>query len=112
LDDVLRVVGALYGVQLGLATTDQQDRAQSNGASVSKRSATPNNVAPKRVRTAAKRAPSRPATRNGSVRSTASTPAPSASDLRTWARTHGLQVSDRGRVSAAIVEAFQEARGR
>lgn len=45
----------------------------------------------------------------------ASRPAPSGSDrertqaIREWARTHGHAVSERGRLSAAVVEAYEKA---
>jgi hypothetical protein len=38
-------------------------------------------------------------------------PPPSPAEVRTWARLNGYDVSDRGRVSREIVEAFRAARG-
>ena len=37
--------------------------------------------------------------------------APSAAEIRVWARAHGHDVSDRGRVPATVVAAFEAARG-
>ena len=36
-------------------------------------------------------------------------PEPSAQDMRDWARSVGLEVNDKGRVPAAVVEAYTDA---
>ncbi len=41
--------------------------------------------------------------RNGSARA-------SLADVRSWARENGFQVSDRGRVSAEVMEAYEQAK--
>lgn len=50
----------------------------------------------------------RPASRGR--RTTASAQGDSSAAIREWARTHGYEVSSRGRVPAAIVEAFEKGR--
>ncbi|MHB1008029.1 MAG: histone-like nucleoid-structuring protein Lsr2 [Propionibacteriaceae bacterium] len=47
--------------------------------------------------------------RKAQVRTTAPTRSSNATEIRTWAREHGFEVSDRGRVSAEIRKAYDEA---
>jgi hypothetical protein len=88
LDDVIRVVSALYNVQLGVvdaagpATTTAASRSRSRSAS-SRGSAT-------------RRSGRRPS------RSTAST-----AEVRAWAQTNGYQVNSRGRIPMTIKNAFE-----
>jgi len=35
-----------------------------------------------------------------------------SSDIRAWAKDHGVAVSDRGRIPASVLEQYQEAQGR
>lgn len=46
--------------------------------------------------------------RKSSARASKST-GPTASQIRTWARAKGMQVSDRGRVSSEIRKAYEDA---
>jgi Lsr2 len=88
LDDVIRVVGALYNVQLGVVdatgptATVASSRSRSRSAS-SRGSAT-------------RRSGRRPS------RSTAST-----AEVRAWAQTNGYQVNSRGRIPMTIKNAFE-----
>ena len=47
--------------------------------------------------------------RRGRGRAAASTGGPSAGELREWGRANGFEVSDRGRVSAEVREAYDKA---
>jgi len=91
LSDALRVVGALYDVQLSVT-----DKATSSSAKPTRR--TPARRAPKaRASTARK--------------STAVTSAPAAGnpEIRSWALANGLTVSDRGRLPGRVVAAYRDA---
>jgi hypothetical protein len=84
LGDVLRVIGALYDVDLAVANGDSPQRRTANRP---------------------RRGASRPrASRSGRRKG------PAASDVRTWARENGHEIRDRGRVPAAVIEAFNAAR--
>jgi hypothetical protein len=97
LDKVLAVVGALYGVELVAAspvesaappdarTNADTARADATGKALRKR---------------------RPAVR-GSRRTQAAKPDPVA--VRAWARANGHEVSNRGRVAAAVLAAYTAA---
>jgi nucleoid-associated protein Lsr2 len=98
LDQALRVVGALFGVSLTV---------EPNADAVAAASGSSNGGQRKRgVRRRAKAAK----TTQRSGRRAVAAPA-DQSVVRTWAREQGLQVSDRGRVPNAILEAYQQ-RGR
>jgi hypothetical protein len=109
LDDVLRVLGALYKVTL-VVSAEQGLQSSENPAeaTVPTESTTPQ--APGK-----RRAPRK--TRRGSepIESpavvTSSAKAPSNALVRAWARENGLTVSDRGRVPAAVRSAYREAHG-
>ena len=92
LDDVLRVVGALYGVQLAVAEGDSPPVRL---------------PAPRGERSASKK----PQAARGSGRPPGRIKAPvvSSADVRTWARSQGHDVSDRGRIRAEILQAYQAA---
>lgn len=96
LESTLRVVGSLYGVDLTVT---------SPGAAPAQEEAPAAETPARRGRKAAagKRAG------RGSRRSAASES--SAADLaavRAWARENGYEVSDRGRVSNAILDAYRQ----
>ncbi len=95
LEQALGVVGALYGVELTVG-------AATEGA-----------AAPQvRSTTARKRGGKRTAARQSGRRArggAASSSKPDLAAVRSWAREQGLQVSDRGRVSNAVLEAYQQA---
>ena len=92
LDDALRVLGGLYGVTLSVAsasdTVDAQP-AESGEPAAEQPAAAP--VRPRRSRG------------QGAQRSTT----PDLAAVRSWAREHGYQVSDRGRVSNAVLDAYR-----
>jgi hypothetical protein len=87
LDDVIRVVGALYNVQLGVVgTANATSAAPSRGRA---RSASSRG-------SAARRAGRRPTRKNVSN-----------ADVRAWAHNNGFQISDRGRISQEVKNAFE-----
>ncbi|MBO0880484.1 MAG: Lsr2 family protein [Mycobacterium sp.] len=94
LDDVLRVVGAAYGVNVGVVESD--------GAMVAERPSSTRR--PRRAgRTQRASAAARPRRRRAGASSA------SSADVRAWAREHGHTVSDRGRLPAPILEAYRAA---
>ena len=93
LDDALRVVGGLYGVTLSVAS-----------ASPGTVDAQPSETGePAAEQPAA--APARPRRSRGQGAQRSTTPDLAA--VRSWAREHGYQVSDRGRVSNAVLDAYR-----
>ena len=97
LDQSLRLVGALFGVSVKVEAEGEAIAAASGPASGGQRKSG--------VRRPAKGAKS---TRRSGSRAVMA-PADQAV-VRTWAREQGLQVSDRGRVPNAILEAYQQRR--
>jgi hypothetical protein len=86
LDDVIRVVGALYKVQLGVVSSADSTAVpapRGRARSAAKRGS------------AARRSGRRPARRNTST-----------ADVRAWAHTNGYQISDRGRIPTTVKDAF------
>jgi hypothetical protein len=113
LDRVLSVVSSLYGVELAVvsegpaparATSAPRPRAASGsrgGRAARKTAAAP----AARADTARKAAPAKRATGNGRSRRS---PVADLAAVRSWARANGFQVSDRGRVSNAVLKAYEE----
>jgi hypothetical protein len=95
LADALRIIGALYDVTLQVAGP-QPDKAQEVPARA--RSAT--------SKTAKKASVAKKATGPKSARGANGASRTTNADLRSWARAHGLPVSARGRVPAAITAAY------
>lgn len=99
LDRILQVIGALYGVQLAVADppapvlsgTPARGRRDSRRATKSVGPAAP------------------AGSRRGGGRGAAG---PDATAVRQWARENGYQVSDRGRIPAALRTAYDAARVR
>jgi hypothetical protein len=104
LEDVLRVVGALYDVTLVLAqNTPEADRpTQEPSAAPKQRSA---RTKPRNRGGAAENG----ASKSRTARRTESAGAPSNAEVRSWARQTGLNVSDRGRVPASVMAAYRNA---
>lgn len=105
LEDVIRVVGAMYDVTLTVATT--------NDTAVAVQARTP--AGPDGSRTAKESASrgrgsgqSRAGTRGQSDKRLAKV---SNDDLRSWARENGHTVRDRGRIPAVVLTAYREAHG-
>jgi hypothetical protein len=92
LSDVLRVVGALYAVNIGVL------EAETTPAEITK----PTTPAPR----GRKRAPRsrRPAASRGTGRR--SSRGTSSAEIRAWAQANGHTVSDRGRIPSAVVTAY------
>jgi hypothetical protein len=90
LEDAMRVIGALYGVTLGVAPNDADDRS-----SVDQQKEAPETTKkPVGRARAAKRAG--PALSNNA-------------EVRSWARQTGLTISDRGRIPTSVVAAYRDA---
>ncbi len=104
LEDALRVVGALYGVTLTVSDDGlpavKQDRVRATARK--RRSAT--TKLPRRAS-----APDTGAGTSATARSAGPAGAPSNKDVRSWARRKGLNVSERGRVPASLMTAYQDA---
>jgi hypothetical protein len=95
LDDVLRVVGALYDVTL--TATPVGAPADGSSATTAR--------GPRSGRSRAATAPSR----NGRRRSRTRVTKVSNAELRAWARDNGHTVSDRGRIPASVAQAYRDA---
>jgi hypothetical protein len=130
LDDAVRVVGALYGVNL-IVATEQSDSGQPvapiepadrNGVDQPAAPGQPGTDAPKRPKRVKATAPSgeRNNSRPGVPASGADSDAagqgrdelpksPGNAEVRSWARENGLTVSARGRVPAAVHAAYLDA---
>jgi ribosomal protein L19E len=93
LDDVIRVVGALYNVQLGVVGT----------------AATKTVVASSRGRGRGRTVSSRGSANRGSGRRPNRSSA-STAEMRAWAQTNGYHVNSRGRIPMTVKNAF-EAKG-
>lgn len=113
LEDALRVVGAMYNVDL-IVPLEQQDQAETvaknpAGKPATKRASTEKQLAePRPARSSASGAAKtardtkrkRVARKNGS---------PGNAEVRSWARQNGMTVKDRGRLPASIVVAYRSA---
>jgi hypothetical protein len=95
LENVLLVVGAMYGVELAVA-------GNSGRLSVAKKAPATRKAAGKRVRRTARNA----AAPTGGGRRGRKRAVDSA-DVRAWARANGHPVKNRGRVPAAVVDAYR-----
>lgn len=103
LDDALRVLGAVYNVQLAvtgpvLATTDTALPRATKAAAATK----------KPVAAASR------TTRGRHTKNTAppSSKTPSSKELRVWAQANGHHVSGRGRVPSTLMDAYRSAHNR
>jgi hypothetical protein len=90
LDDVIRVVGALYNVQLGVVEAAKPaaiiPRPRGRGRSTSSHRSSP------------RRSGRRPSAGSAST-----------AEVRAWAQTHGYEVNSRGRLPASVKTAFDAA---
>ena len=104
LPDVLRVIGALYDVDLSVSDRSDPDQeatlTRTVGPSGAKKAARP--ASGPRPRGAAR------AKKTAAVRSSAPV---STLELRSWARQNGFTVSERGRVATKVVAAYRAAHG-
>jgi len=135
LDRVLKVVSSLYGVELALVSTSGEFQTESatapaavsaprsrnrrvaktspaktSPAKTSPAKASPAGTSPAKVSPAgtssAKTSPAqKPVAGQGASRRSSVT---DLAAVRSWARANGFKVSDRGRVSNAVLKAFQE----
>jgi hypothetical protein len=81
IDEVLRVLGAVYGVELSTAGVPTRRPAQTSRRRATKKRNT-----------------------RGKARS-----APSMAEVRAWAQANGHRVADRGRIPASVIDAFTAA---
>ncbi len=109
LDDALRVLGAVYNVQLAvtgpvLATTDTALPRATKAAAATK----------KPVAGASRRTTRGRHTKNTAPPSSKapSSKAPSSKELRAWAKANGHHVSGRGRVPSTLMDAYRSAHNR
>lgn len=98
LEDALRVLGAMYRVDL--VVTAAQAAEADGDAFVAASSAGVTSAAPRKKRRSSGRT-------RGSGRKAAG-PVSNA-ELRSWAKQHGYAVADRGRVPRAVVDAYRAA---
>lgn len=102
LQDVIRVVGAMYKVTLTVATTNEAATTSPVTASADRGGS--------RTGSKASRARGNARGRSGSRgRSDKRLAKISNDELRSWARQNGHVVRDRGRIPAAVVTAYHEA---
>jgi len=98
LDDAVRVLGAVYNVQLAvtgpvLATIDTALPRLTKAAAATKK-------------------PVAGASRTTRGRHTKNTAPPSSKELRAWAQANGHHVSGRGRVPSTLMDAYRAAHNR
>jgi hypothetical protein len=94
-EHALRVVGSLYGVELAVASSSDEAAP----------SVTPTSS------TAARRGTKKAAGGDRRAQRSQRSSAPASTDLaavRAWARDSGYQVSDRGRVSNTVLDAYMQ----
>lgn len=97
LEKVLPVVAALYGVELAVSVSQTSSRRAP--------SAPPTKKTARRRRGRNTTEGARAATTRRTGRTRGSKP-PDPVAVRTWARAHGYEVKDRGRVPAAVIAAY------
>lgn len=98
LEHALRVLSSLYGVELAVAvSSDAAPAAQATTRPTTRRT----------VKRAAKKSAG-PSTRRSSRSSTKRSERTDLAAVRSWARDNGYQVSDRGRVSNAVLAEYQQ----
>ena len=120
LGDVLAQIGQMFGRELQIvdqpgvsAIRSQRRGADVSGARAAKRSPAPGRSTAVRAATRGQSAVKRPATRRTSA-SPASTSGASPADttpVRAWARANGYAVNARGRLPAAVLNAYAAAHG-
>jgi nucleoid-associated protein Lsr2 len=107
LADALRVIAALYDVDLAEVAPGAVQVAPEDGQTTSRRSSAAAAKTSQRRAAASTRSSS---TRRG--RSAQKRPVASSSEIRAWARENGYAVSDRGTLPASLKSAFFEAHRR
>ena len=113
LEDAIRVLGAMYGVQLVVSGDEpgstklvekRASRPSATRGKARKRASAANRAQPDVAGTAAAGADrSNPKTVTGPDGS------PSNAEVRSWARRNGLAVSGRGRVAGSVMAAYRSA---
>lgn len=105
--DALRVLDSAYGTRAGRQAAPARAEAPVAEAKSVAAAAGPS----RRPAATSRRAPSRRAASAGRPRKRGSRRAAATSlgDVRAWARGQGMSVSDRGRIPASVLSAYQEA---
>lgn len=113
LDDALRVVGAMYNVELAVLLDQRGPRETVTKTSIGKAATKSASVrkepsGPKKARSSATGAAKRPkdTKRKPVVRGNGS---PGNAEVRLWAKQNGMTVKDRGRLPASILAAYRGA---
>ena len=103
LESAIRVLGAMYDVTLTVATdaSSPAPKSKAPGKPASSRASRRGEVAKTAAAAVSSRQPRRA--------SKATANAVSASELRSWARANGYDVSSHGRVPAAVATAYRDA---
>jgi hypothetical protein len=102
LQDTLRVVGALYDVQLVVSEEPDARAGSTPAAPVTAKRSRPRK--PARARSSATPGPA--GRRSAAAKSAAPV---STLELRSWARQNGFTVSERGRVATKVIAAYRAA---
>ena len=112
LEDAIRVVGALYGVTLVLASDDHDaskpDTEHPSAPDKRRRTVRRKSSVTRKARPVASAADADVAKpeQEAAQRSARS---PSNAEVRAWSRENGLTVSERGRVAASVMTAYRDA---
>jgi hypothetical protein len=119
LKDAMRVVGALYGVTLAVSADEAAGRPfveKKNTAAAKTRKRAGGRTPTGKTRTAATAV--RTGASAGDLQEAETTraglpgpEAPSNAEVRSWARQSGLTISDRGRIPASVITAYQDSQG-
>lgn len=106
LDDVLRLLSAAYGVEVTLAGTAGTSAGEPTAAPAAE-SAAPRST-PARGRRGGRRSGAAPE-RGPGRRARGRAASTSTAQIRAWARETGLDVPARGRLSAEVIAAYEQA---
>lgn len=109
LEDAMRVLGALYGVRLVLATGNEVTPQRAVVARATPAADRPERATRARTTRTARRKSGKTAPARRRRASKQAVVPTSTADIRTWARQNGLTVSDRGRISSSVLSAYRDA---
>ncbi|MFP5348188.1 MAG: histone-like nucleoid-structuring protein Lsr2 [Actinomycetes bacterium] len=103
LEQALKVLGSLYGVELSVASSNGAGEAEAPPAPAEEETAQASGGRRRGRKSAEGTSARRSARKSAGKRASLDMGA-----VRTWARENGYEVSDRGRVPNAVVSAYQE----
>lgn len=116
LEDAIRVLGAMYNVQLVVSSKQETTQPVENGSS---RALSASAKAPRRQRRS--RRDNGQSAAGGAIDSSGKSESrvvasgmasPSNAQVRSWARENGFSVSDRGRLAASVMAAYHSAKSK